>query len=106
MELSHQENIKNKIFTIRGVQVMLDSDLAVLYQTETKFISRAVKRNPQIFPESNLFQLIEKEWTDLKYQFGASSENGGRRTLPFGFTEQGLKFGLDSEHKRIRFAWS
>lgn len=90
MELSHQENIKNKIFTLRGVQVMLDSDLAVLYQTETKFINRAVKRNPQRFPEAFMFQLIEKEWTDLKYQFGTSSEHGGRRTLPFVFTEQGV----------------
>lgn len=90
MELSQQENIKNKIFTIRGVQVMLDNDLAVLYQTETKFINRAVKRNPQRFPEEFMFQLIEKEWTDLKYQFGTSSEHGGRRTLPFVFTEQGV----------------
>lgn len=90
MELSHQENIKNKIFTLRGVQVMLDSDLAVLYQTETKFINRAVKRNLQRFPEAFMFQLIEKEWTDLKYQFGTSSEHGGRRTLPFVFTEQGV----------------
>lgn len=90
MELSHQENIKNKISTIRGVQVMLDSDLAVLYQTETKFINRAIKRNPQRFPEAFMLQLIEKEWTDLKYQFGTSNEHGSRRTLPFVFTEQGV----------------
>lgn len=72
MELIQQDHIQDKIFTIRGVQVMLDSDLAKLYQTETKFINRAVKRNPLRFPEEFMFQLSEKEWTDLKYQFGTS----------------------------------
>lgn len=69
---------------------MLDSDLAILYQTETKFINRAVKRNPLRFPAEFMFQLTEKEWTDLKYQIGTSSEHGGRRTLPFVFSEQGV----------------
>jgi hypothetical protein len=90
MELINQEHIQGKIFTIRGLQVMLDSDLASLYQTETKFINRAVKRNSMRFPEEFMFQLTEKEWTDLKYQFGTSREHGGRRTLPFVFTEQGV----------------
>jgi hypothetical protein len=90
MELIKQVDIQHKIFSIRGVQVMLDSDLANLYQTETKFINRAVKRNPLRFPEAFMFQLSEKEWTDLKYQFGTSREHGGRRTLPFVFTEQGV----------------
>jgi len=69
---------------------MLDSDLAVLYQTETKFINRAVKRNPLRFPEVFMFQLSESEWSNLKYQFGTSSEHGGRRTTPYVFTEQGV----------------
>jgi hypothetical protein len=90
MELVKQETIQHQIFTVRGVQVLLDSELAKLYQTETKFINRAVKRNPQRFPEAFMFQLTEKEWTDLKYQFGTSREHGGRRTLPFVFTEQGV----------------
>jgi hypothetical protein len=90
MELTQLDNIQNKIFTVRGVQVMLDSDLAVLYLTETKFINRAVKRNPLRFPEAFAFQLTEKEWTDLKYQSGTSSEHGGRRTIPNAFTEQGV----------------
>lgn len=90
MELVQIDNIQNKIFAIRGVQVMLDSDLAILYLTETKFINRAVKRNPLRFPEAFMFQLTEKEWADLKYQFGTSSEHGGRRTLPSVFTEQGV----------------
>lgn len=82
--------IENSIFNIRGIQVMLDSDLAVLYQTETKFINRAIKRNPLRFPEAFMFQLSEKEWTDLKYQNGTSGNHGGRRTNPYVFSEQGI----------------
>lgn len=88
--LAEAKIIQDKIFTIRGLQVMLDSDLAELYATETKFINRAVKRNPNRFPEDFMFQLKEKEWESLKYQFGTSSRHGGRRTLPFVFTEQGV----------------
>lgn len=69
---------------------MLDSDLAELYETETKFINRAVKRNESRFPEAFMFQLTENEWENLKYQFGTSSLHGGRRTLPYVFTEQGV----------------
>jgi hypothetical protein len=90
MELVKQDQITDKIFTIRGQQVMLDGELAKLYNTETKFINRSVKRNPLRFPEEFMFQLTEKEWTDLKYQFGTSRKHGGRRTLPFVFTEQGV----------------
>lgn len=89
-EVLEVKNIQNKIFNIRGLQVMLDSDLAELYLTETKFINRAVKRNPKRFPEDFMFQLSEKEWGNLKYQFGTSSVHGGRRTLPYVFTEQGV----------------
>lgn len=89
-DLAEAKIIQDKIFSIRGLQVMLDSDLAELYASETKFINRAVKRNPNRFPEDFMFQLKEKEWEDLKYQFGTSSKHGGRRTLPFVFTEQGV----------------
>ncbi len=69
---------------------MLDNDLAILYQTETKFINRAVKRNPLRFPKEFMFQLTEEEWDNLKYQIGTSSEHGGRRILPFVFSEHGV----------------
>lgn len=83
--------IENKIYTIRGVQIMLDSDLAWLYQTETKYINRAIIRNQNRFPIEFAFQLTEDEWTNLKCQFGtASSQHGGRRSLPIVFTEQGV----------------
>ncbi|WP_026952803.1 ORF6N domain-containing protein [Algoriphagus mannitolivorans] len=88
-QLTKQE-IENQIHTIRGQQVMLDSDLAVLYGTETKFINRAVNRNPSRFPDSFMFQLSTNEWENLKYQSGTSSSHGGRRTLPFVFTEHGI----------------
>lgn len=102
--LSKQE-IENQIHAVRGQQVMLDSDLAVLYGTETKFINRAVKRNPERFPVAFAFQLSEKEWSNLKFQIGTSSSHGGRRTVPTVFTEQGIAM-LSADGKRpIEFIW-
>lgn len=88
-ELVVDENIKNKIYTVRGLQVMLDSDLAELYQVETKILNKAVSRNIERFPESFRFQLAQNEFEDLRFQFGTSNR-GGRRYLPYAFTEQGV----------------
>lgn len=83
--------IKNLIYTIRGKQVMLDSDLASLYQVETKNLNKAVKRNIERFPISFCFQLTEEEVENLRFQIGTSSLNyGGRRYLSHVFTEQGI----------------
>lgn len=83
--------IKNLIYTIRGKQVMLDSDLASLYQVETKNLNRAIKRNIERFPESFCFQLTKEEVENLRFQFGTSSLNhGGRRYLPMVFSESGV----------------
>lgn len=83
--------IKNLIYTIRGKQVMLDSDLASLYQVETKNLNKAVKRNIERFPVSFCFQLTEEEVQNLRFQSGTSSVSyGGRRYLPYVFTEQGI----------------
>jgi hypothetical protein len=88
------KNIENKIFTIRGIQVMLDSDIAVIYFTETKFINRALKRNPLRFPEAFAFQLMEEEWEALRFQIGTlnitSRRGQHRKYLPWVFTEQGV----------------
>ncbi len=85
------KEIKDLIYTIRGKQVMLDSNLASLYQVETKNINKAVKRNIERFPASFCFQLTEEEASNLRFQFGTSSLNyGGRRYLPYVFTEQGV----------------
>lgn len=88
------ENIKNLIYTIRGRQVMLDSDVAMLYHYETKYINLAVKRNRERFPENFCFQLTKSELANLRLQFATSSleidNYGGRRTLPYVFTEQGI----------------
>ncbi|MDV4070583.1 DNA-binding protein [Elizabethkingia anophelis] len=88
--ISHDE-IRKLIYSIRGKQVMLDSDLASLYQVETKNLNRAVKRNIERFPESFCFQLTEDEVENLRFQFGTSSLNhGGRRYLPMVFSESGV----------------
>ncbi len=86
-------NIENMIYEIRGKQIMLDSDLAFLYNIETKKFNQAVKRNKKRFPENFMFQLNEKEYTNLRSQIVTSSSKnnyGGRRYLPYVFTEQGI----------------
>ena len=86
-----KSEIETRIFTIRGMQVMLDSDLAELYGTETKFINRAVNRNLHRFPTSFAFKLSQEEFESLRFQIGTSKKpRGGRRYLPFVFTEQGV----------------
>lgn len=85
--------IKSMIYVVRGKQVMLDSDLAMLYQVETKRLNEAVKRNQKRFPESFCFQLTEGELESLRSQIATSKEfdgKGGRRYLPYVFTEQGI----------------
>jgi hypothetical protein len=90
MDLSVR-NIENKIHTIRGVQVILDSDLAAMYQVETRVLNQATRRNIDRFPESFRFQLTEHEFLDLRSQSVISKPiHGGRRYLPFVFTEQGV----------------
>ena len=87
-------NIENLIYEVRGVQVMLDSDLAKLYGcvNGTKTINQAVKRNVDKFPDDFYFQLTKNEFFNLKSQLGTSSWNdyGGIRKLPYVFTEQGV----------------
>lgn len=83
------EEIRSRIHTIRGKQVMLDKDLAELYGVETGALNRAVKRNIERFPSDFMFQLSKEEYSILKCQIGISSW-GGARTLPYAFTEQGV----------------
>ena len=87
------EDIKNLIYTIRGKQVMMDSDVANIYHCETKYINRVVKRNIERFPEEFCFQLNENEFEVLRCQFVTLNENGRgqhRKYLPYVFTEQGI----------------
>ncbi|MBC8053539.1 MAG: ORF6N domain-containing protein [Sphingobacteriaceae bacterium] len=83
------EIVVNKIFVIRKQKIMLDSDLAELYGVETKVLNQAINRNIERFPEDFMFRLSESEWRNLKSQFVTSSW-GGRRTLPYAFTEHGV----------------
>ncbi|HIU39791.1 MAG TPA: ORF6N domain-containing protein [Candidatus Aphodocola excrementigallinarum] len=93
-ELKEQANIRNLIYEVRGKQVMLDSDLAILYGciNGTKTINQAVKRNLERFPSNFYFQLTKIEYDNLKSQIGTSNNNfyGGIRKLPYVFTEQGV----------------
>ena len=100
----NQQDIENRIFSIRGIQVMIDSDLADMYGVETKVLNQAVKRSMKRFPNTFRFQLTEDEYEDLKAQTAAtkhsaalrsqsvtsSLSHGGRRYLPYVFTEQGV----------------
>lgn len=85
-------NVANMIFEIRGVQVMLASDVAKLYQVETRIINQVIKRNIKRFQDTFCFQLTEEEYSNLRSQFVISSENshGGTRYLPYVLTEQGI----------------
>jgi hypothetical protein len=83
------EIITSKIYLIRDKKVMLDEDLAELYDVETRRLNEQVKRNIDRFPEDFMFQLTKKEFDILKFQIG-TSKWGGRRKLPYAFTEQGV----------------
>ena len=106
-DIIKQSEIQNRIYSIRGVQVMLDSDLAELYGVETKILNRAVSRNIKRFPETFRFQLTQLEFNEyenslrsqfatlkennpLRFQNGTSNKRGGRRYIPYAFTEQGV----------------
>jgi len=100
-----QPAIEKLIYVIRDKQVMIDSDLAMLYQVETGALNRAVKRNIKRFPDDFRFQLTVEEYENLKCQIGISSLNengyGGRRTLPYVFTEQGISMLASVLHSDI-----
>lgn len=81
--------VVNKIYVIRNLKVMLDSDLAELYGVETKRLNEQVGRNIDRFPDDFMFKLSETEWSDLRSHFATSSW-GGRRKLPYVFTEHGV----------------
>ncbi|WP_353168801.1 ORF6N domain-containing protein [Flavobacterium sp.] len=87
--MNNLEIITNKIHIIRNQKVMLDYDLATLYEIETKVLKQSVKRNIERFPEDFMFELTKVEFDDLRSQIVTSSY-GGMRYLPFAFTEQGV----------------
>ena len=90
-DLIPSERIEKAIYLIRGEKVMLDRDLANLYEVETKVLNRAVKRNLRRFPADFMFQLTLEEADSLRCQIGTSNKGrGGRRYLPYVFTEQGV----------------
>ena len=88
-----RQKVQNKIFEIRGQKVILDFDLAALYEVETKVLNQAVKRNIKRFPEDFMFKLTIAEWNQMRSQFVTASDSQGKRNTnvtPYAFTEQGL----------------
>ena len=92
--------VQNLIYEIRGKKVMLDSDLAKLYQVETRALNQAVQRNLERFPSDFMFRLDTKEFNNLKSQI-VTSNWGGRRKLPLAFTEQGVAMLSGLLHSEI-----
>jgi ORF6N domain len=90
--LVQEQKILNKIYVVRGEKVMLDKDLAVLFNVETKRLKETVKRNITRFPKDFMLQLSDKEWLNLRSQIATSSDKswGGIRYNPMAFTEQGV----------------
>jgi len=85
-----EEAIASQIYLIRGERVMLDKHLAKMYKVQTYRLNEAVKRNLKRFPQDFMFQLTKEEWENLTSQFAMSRSWGGRRTLPYVFTEHGV----------------
>jgi len=100
--------IEERIYEIRGKQVMLDSDLAILYECTngTKDINKAVKRNIERFPSDFVFQLTNLEYDNLRFQIGTSKIKGGRRYNPYVFTEQGVAMLSSVLHSEIAIKMS
>ena len=82
--------IQSKIYEIRGRRIMLDSDLASLYDVETKNLKRAVRSNIERFPDDFMFELTKEEYETLRCKNFTSNERGGNRYLPFAFTQEGI----------------
>ena len=102
-------DIQSLIYVIRGQQVMLDSDLAMLYEVTTSALNQAAKRNIARFPEDFRFQLYEEEYESLKSQIVISNENtgrGGRRKNPFVYTEQGISMLASVLHSDVAITTS
>ena len=101
--IADEIEIKRRIYVIRGQQVMLDADLALLYHVDTGALNRAAKRNEDRFPEDFRFQITKEEYSNLKCQIGISSSNnyGGRRTMPFVYTEQGISMLASVLHSDV-----
>jgi hypothetical protein len=83
-------SVEHRILLIRGCKVLLDADLAHLYQVTTGNLNKAVQRNRDRFPEDFMFQLTDQEADSLRFQFGISKGRGGRRYRPYVVTEQGI----------------
>ncbi len=99
------KDIGDLVYVIRGKQVMIDSDLAMLYQVETKNLNKAATRNADRFPEDFRFKLTKEEFDGLRFQTGTSNQEqggrGGRRYYPYAYTEQGISMLASVLHSKV-----
>ena len=95
--------IQSKIYEVRGQKIMLNFDLADMYETETKYLRRSVKNNLKRFPPDFMFTLTKAEWETLRCSFSTSNKRGGIRYMPYAFTEQGVSMlsGILNSDKAI-----
>lgn len=103
-EIQSLNEIQSMIYVVRGKQVMMDSDLAMLYEVTTGALNQAAKRNKERFPEDFRFQITEDEFSNLKSQFVISSSmtgHGGRRGQPYVYTEQGISMLASVLHSKV-----
>ena len=106
MEEINVISVRHLIYTLRGENVILDKDIAVLYGVTTGALNQAVKRNPKRFPSDFMFQLTEEEWESLKSQIViAKTGRGGSRTLPYAFTEHGATGDFVLLHRGQDASW-
>ena len=103
--ITETKDIGSLVYVIRGKQVMIDSDLAMLYQVETKNLNKAATRNADRFPEDFRFKLTKEEFDGLRFQSGTSKEEksgrGGRRYYPYAYTEQGISMLASVLHSKV-----
>lgn len=101
-----EKEIENKIYTIRGVEVMLDSDLAELFNVETGNLNKAMKRNIERFPKEFCFRLTSDEYKALHFQNGIAKKKGGRTNLPYVYSEQGVAMISSILHSNVAIRMS
>ena len=104
--IENKLKIEDRIFTIRGQQLMLDRDLAHLYGVDVSQMNRQVKRNIERFPRDFMFQLSKEEYDYLKCQNGISNSRGGDRALPYAFTEHGISIQSTPTALPNNFVWT
>ena len=103
---NNKTDISDMIYEIRGIQVILDSDLARLFNIETGNLNKSMKRNKERFPKEFCFMLTKEEYSLVLFQIGIAKKSGGRTNLPYAYTEQGVAMISSLLHNEIAIKMS